>query len=132
MKQSQTECAYAEDLNPFLGGSLGPERQKAFLEHLASCPCCPAELESLKEDERLSSLPLTAQEQWQIHVVLDSAMKGYAQHLTADRGRKQQSRERPLVMLWQQRRHWATLAVALVVSALAVLALGWMRAAGGQ
>lgn len=132
MDQNRTECWYAEDLNPFLTGSLTEDRKKAFEEHLRQCSSCPPLIEALREDERLATLPPTPQEKRQLERIVASGRRKLRQHLEQDREARLIERNLgPQLVFWQSPVPWRTLAaVGLTILAAAgalVLWWGWLR-----
>lgn len=136
MNESQTECGYAEDLNPFLVGTLDAERRREFLEHLAACPSCPATLDALREDEKLASAPLTPEERKQIGNIVQMGMRLFREGLERDR-RIHESEARgsnvlfavPTFVWWQSAQARRALIFALLFALLALLML-WIYGRG--
>lgn len=91
MTQLQTECDQGERINAFLANRLDAPARQAFVAHLGVCEDCAALLRDLREDERLSRIPLTAEERTQLQVIVSQARLEVAVRLENDRHRREES-----------------------------------------
>jgi hypothetical protein len=87
----QAECLLAERINPFVANRLDAAARKALVAHLAVCEPCAALLRDLREDARLSRIPLTLEERSRIRALVSEVRDEVAARLEDDR----RERERP-------------------------------------
>jgi len=85
MTDRGTECGQAPEINPFFANTLPLTQRRTFLAHVALCPSCFETLRSLREDEKLASGPLTAEERKVVDRVVETAGQRLADHLESDR-----------------------------------------------